>query len=249
MKKETSWEESAFSYHRKVGEKGHEYHQKVILPRLLPLLDLKKDSSLLDLGCGQGVLSRNLPKIDFYWGLDASFSLIQEAKKLNQKSNHKFSVQNLSEKFCLPRKFSHLCFLLSLQNMEEPFEIVKRSSSFLQKKGKAVFVLNHPCFRIPRQSSWGFDEKKKLQYRRIDSYLSFLSVPIQMQPGKNPSKKSYSFHFSLQDLMKSLKQGSLVIEDLQEWPSHKISTGKKARIENRARKEIPLFLAISTLHF
>ncbi len=247
MKKDTSWENSAFSYHKKVGQKGHEYHQKVILPPLLSMLALDKESSLLDLGCGQGILSRHIPKIASYVGLDASPSLIKQAINLSREKTHTFLVQDLSKKISLDRKFSHACFLLSLQNMASPLQILEKVAPFIEKAGKIVFVLNHPCFRIPRQSSWGYDERKKLQYRRIDSYLSFLEVPIQMEPGKDPSKQSISFHFSLQDFMQALKQSGFFIEDMKELCSHKESVGKKGKVENRARKEFPLFLAVSAI--
>jgi hypothetical protein len=37
----------------------------------------------------------------------------------------------------------------------------------------------------------------------------------------------------------------LLIDSIEEWPSHKSSTsGPKAAAENAARKEIPMFLAI-----
>jgi hypothetical protein len=35
-----------------------------------------------------------------------------------------------------------------------------------------VLLLTHPCFRVPRQSGWGWDEQRKLQYRRVDRYLT-----------------------------------------------------------------------------
>jgi len=39
----------------------------------------------------------------------------------------------------------------------------------------------------------------------------------------------------------------MVISDLEEWTSDKVSAGKSARAENRARSEFPLFLAIKAV--
>jgi len=41
-----------------------------------------------------------------------------------------------------------------------------------------------------------------------------------------------------------LKEAGFVIEMLDEWCSDKQSTGSKAKMENRSRDEIPMFLAI-----
>jgi len=39
----------------------------------------------------------------------------------------------------------------------------------------------------------------------------------------------------------------MVIANLEEWTSDKVSFGKSARSENRARREFPLFLAIKAV--
>ena len=88
-KRKSSWEGSHKWYNKIVSEEGHYYHQKVILPALLKLIDLKKTKSLLDLGCGQGVLARALPKTIEYTGIDLSPSLIKSAENLSQNKNKK----------------------------------------------------------------------------------------------------------------------------------------------------------------
>lgn len=249
MKKSTSWQSSAKWYEKSVGEKGHFYHQRVIFPKLLPLLDLKPESSLLDLGCGQGVLSRKIPESCNYLGIDSSPSFIAFAKKQAHSKKHCFLEADLSKPVSFSPTFSHSCFLLSLQNMGPPEIPLQNACKHLKPGGKLVLVLNHPCFRIPRQSSWGIDPASQIQYRRIDSYLTFQKIPIQMEPGKNPNKVTYSFHFSLSELSQILSKNHLLMEQIQEWVSPKISQGKQAKRENRARKEIPLFLALSALYF
>jgi ubiquinone/menaquinone biosynthesis C-methylase UbiE len=239
----TSWEGSHSWYDKTVGEKGHEYHQQLVLPGVLKLLNLQEGDSLLDLACGQGVLARNIPKKVGYLGVDASFSLIKEAKK---KSGHNFIMADLTE----PLKadtFSHAAIILALQNIEKPEIVLQNAADHLVTGGKCVIVLNHPCFRIPRQSSWGIDGTKKLQYRRVDRYMSDLKIPIQMHPGQEKSPTTWSFHTPLSKLMHHLHTAGFVIEILEEWCSGKKSTGAMARMENRARDEFPLFMAILTV--
>lgn len=237
----TSWESSHKWYDALVGDKGHYYHEHVILPNALRLLALKTGDSLLDLGCGQGILSRHLPPGVKYTGVDASPSLVQQAKK---RSPHSFTVGDL----CKPLNFSgfsHAAMILVLQNVEGYEQAIASGASALKSGGKFLIVLNHPCFRIPRQSAWGVDEGKKLQYRRVDLYMSPLKIPIQTHPGsQEPSPQTWSFHHPLSHYVAALAKAGCVIEDLQEWTSDKKSSGPKARMENRSREEFPLFLAI-----
>ena len=85
-KETTSWEGVSQWYNQAVGKTGHYYHENVILPKLLTLFDIKKDStgSLLDLACGQGILSRHIPASFEYVGVDISPSLIASAKQQNK---------------------------------------------------------------------------------------------------------------------------------------------------------------------
>jgi len=41
-----------------------------------------------------------------------------------------------------------------------------------------------------------------------------------------------------------LKTNGLIVQDLEEWRSEKKSVGKWAKMEDRAREEFPLFLAV-----
>ena len=201
-------------------------------------------SSLLDLGCGQGVLARHLPKGVDYVGIDASKALIQKAQKMTP--GQKFFAADASLPLPLEKKtFDRVSFILSLQNMEKGKEAIFIAASHLARGGKMLFVLNHPCFRIPRQSSWGIDEKKKLQYRRIESYKTAQKIPIQTAPSqKEKSATTYSYHHPLSEIVLWLQNGKLVIENLEEWYSDKKSEGPKSKMEDRARGEIPLFLCL-----
>lgn len=241
---ETSWENSHSWYDKTVGEKGHYYHQSVIFPKTLNLLKLKKGDKLLDLACGQGVLARQLPHQVGYLGVDASQSLVKQAKGYSH--SHAFLLGDVTKEIKTPEKdFSHATIILALQNIEKPDLVLKNAHLLLKPQGKLLIVLNHPCFRIPRQSSWGVDEPKKLQYRRIDRYLSPLKIPIQTHPGKqHASQETWSFHHPLSDYTRWLQEAGFTIELIEEWVSDKTSTGGHAKMENRSRAEFPLFLAI-----
>jgi len=228
----TSWEESNSWYDSIVGEKGHYYHQTVIFPNALRMLKLNAKTSLLDIGCGNGVLQKHLPKGVEYTGLDIA------------KREHLIQADATKPLPIEKKDFDIACFILSLQNMDPGQDAIKHAAQHLKPRGKMLLVLNHPCFRIPRQSAWGVDEQAKLQYRRINRYLSPLKIPIQTHPSKQSSETTWSFHHPLSTYVHWLKTNGLIVQDLEEWRSDKQSVGKWAKMEDRAREEFPLFLAV-----
>ena len=243
MNKDTSWKQVGKWYDEIVSKEGHTYHQEIIFPALKGWHLFKKGDAILDLGCGQGVLARQIPKGIEYVGIDAANPLIHKAREY---SDHIFIVGDVTKPLKIDKKdFSHAFLILALQNMKEGEKAIKNGASHLKKGGKLTLILNHPCYRIPRQSSWGIDEQKKLQYRRIDRYLSPLEIPIQMHPSQmEKSEKTFSYHHPISTYVKWMTDEGLSITKMEEWRSHKVSTGKYAKMENRSREEFPLFLAL-----
>ena len=246
---DTSWEAIAHDYHEAVDCEGHFYHKQVILPNLLPKFRFSPTSSLVDIGCGQGILEKHVPQTLSYLGIDLSPSLVRFAKKSASSRSHCFLHHDMTKP--LPttyhNRFSDAVAILSLQNMESPEQAISHTAKLLAPQGRLFIVLNHPCFRIPRLSSWLYDEPKKLLSRKIDRYLSPLAIPIVAHPGEKYSETTYSFHFPLSYWTKALSDNHFLIENIEEWISPKNSSGKRARAENLCRKEFPLFLFISAL--
>lgn len=242
----SSWQPVHQWYNELVGEKGHYYHQNVILPRVKELLNVTDSDAVLDLACGQGVLARQLPEGTEYYGVDVARSLIESAQDQSENPRHHFAVADLTRPTFPVEKndFTHAAIILALQNIKRPDQVFKHAASHLKTGGKFLVVLNHPAFRIPRQSSWGIDESKKTQYRRIDRYLSQMEIPIQAHPGQAKSSVTWSYHFPLSDYMNGLVDAGFVITRFEEWNSDKTSQGKAAKMENRSRSEIPMFAAI-----
>jgi len=243
-----SWEPVENWYRKSVGEEGHYYHQHVVLPGVMKLLDLnsEKSPSLLDIACGQGVLARRLPKNVEYTGIDIAPSLIKAAQSLDKNSNHHYFVYDVMKPFSLDKtNFTHAAIVLAIQNMENPEPVFINAAKHLAKGGRLVIAMNHPCFRIPRQSSWKVDEVQKVQYRRIDCYSTPLKVPIQAHPGQGgKSVVTWSYHYPLELYVKWLMHSGFVIELIEEWHSDKSSEGRAAKMENKSRLEFPLFMAI-----
>ncbi|MDD4937592.1 MAG: class I SAM-dependent methyltransferase [Candidatus Shapirobacteria bacterium] len=245
----TSWEKSSQWYKKIVGDDGHYFHQKIILPKIKTMIDFSEIKSVLDLACGQGVFERQLDSRIIYAGIDISKSFIEEAKQKRKSLNHDFAVVDASKDLPIKKNnFDLVTIILALQNIKDINGVFKNANKHLKSGGKFLMVLNHPIFRIPRQSSWGEDKNSKTQYRRIDRYMSSLEIPISTNPGKQEkSELTWSFHNPLSKYSELLLKNGFLIEKIEEWISDKKSTGGKAKMENRSRDEIPLFMAIMAI--
>lgn len=246
MKRQTSWQPVNKWYKDITRDKGHYYHQHVVIPGLLKLLRLHQHDSLLDLACGTGVLARAIPKDVPYAGIDIAKGLIEEAKKQDKNSKHTYTIGDITKPLNLPaQEFSHATCVLALQNVEHFQGVFQNAAKYLQKDGVFIIVINHPMFRIPRQTSWGIDDQSKLQYRKINRYLSPLSIPITAHPGnEKKSPVTWSFHQPLSTYINGLHEAGFSLTQMEEWSSDKESEGKMKKMEDRARNEIPLFMTL-----
>lgn len=242
---DTSWQKVGGWYNKLVGEKGHYYHEHVVMPKVLGLMNLKGTESILDLACGQGILSRQIPEKNIYVGVDLAEEMIVTAKGLDKNPNHEYMTGDITKELNLTQKFDWVTIILALQNLENPFGAIKNASNLLKDKGKLLLVINHPCFRIPKNSDWQTDRTKGIQYRKIGSYMSPLKIPIESSPfDKKNNQITWSYHNPLSVYSKMLTDNGLVIENIEEWVSDKKSTGPMAKVEDKARREFPLFMVI-----
>ncbi|MDP6476824.1 MAG: class I SAM-dependent methyltransferase [Nitrospinaceae bacterium] len=244
--KPTLWDQASRWYDSLVGMSGSDYHRTILMPGVLRMLELKAGRCVLDLACGQGVLSRYLLQKKLKpEGLDSSEQLLRMARSRSEKSIP-YHLGNAGDTAILEgKKFDGVACILAVQNMENIESVLKNVARWLKPSGKFVMVLTHPCFRIPRQSNWGWDGDKKTGYRRIDRYANEMEIPILTPPFVDKDNFTMTYHRPLQSYFSALLKAGLCVDSMEEWVSDKESEpGKRSRGENRARKEIPLFMAI-----
>lgn len=247
--KDTSWQGVSGWYKNLVGEKGSYYHQHMVIPGVNALLASENFNSLLDLGCGQGVFARAIKQNISYVGVDLARDLLKFAQDSDKNNQHTYIHADISQDLKLEKKdFDAAVCILALQNTNTPEKVILNAAQHLRKGGRFVLVINHPCFRIPRQSSWGIDEKQNVQYRKIVSYMTAAKIPVAAHPSKGTkSPVTWSIHEPLSATSQHLYNAGFLIEKIEEWVSDKKSEGGVAARENRSRKEIPLFMAISAI--
>lgn len=249
-KEHTDWNRVAGWYDDLVGEHGSEFHREVVLPGVTKLLAPTPRQKILDAACGQGVLCRLLAQRDTeVTGIDAAAELIRAARERGPAAI-RYEVADARDLSFLPAdSFDAAVCVLAIQNINPLAPVFAGIARALKPAGRVVMVMMHPCFRGPKESSWGWDAARKLQYRRVDRYLVPRKAPIVAHPGKrDDTTYTWTFHRPIEMYVKALRNAHLLIDAIEEWPSHKTSTsGPRAAAENTARKEIPMFMAIRAL--
>jgi SAM-dependent methyltransferase len=268
--KPTHWGDVADWYDALVGDDGSEYHQHVVIPGVLRLLGIQREKAdapltILDLACGQGVLSRKLAAAGCtVVGLDAAAPLIAAARRRNdaERLPIRYDVADATRLLVdgnrlaaglEPGTFDAITLVLAIQNMTPLSPVWQACKAALKPGGSLILVMMHPCFRVPRKSDWAWQDAGSggvgAQGRVVYEYLSSTKVEIQTHPGLAAHGKDASttphFHRPLQAYVNTLGNAGLLVDHLEEWVSHKTSQpGPKKAALDRARKEIPMFLAV-----
>ncbi len=248
----TDWNGVANWYDDLVGHDGSEFHREVVLPGTLRLLAAAQGDRVLDVACGQGVLCRALAGVGVEaTGVDSATDLIRAARDRQATAPQgqpavTYQVGDARDLSFVPAgAFAAAACVLAVQNIHPLGGLLAGMARAVRPGGRVVLVMMHPCFRPPKASGWGWDDRAGVQFRRVDHYLLPRKVPIVTHPGSAPDQYTWSFHKPVGAYVRALRNAGLLVDAMEEWPSHKKSTsGPRAAAENVAREEIPMFMAI-----
>jgi len=255
LKDDEGWEHVAGWYDQLVSERRSDHHDEVVHPGVLRLLETKAGERILDVACGQGELCRLIASQRLEGGeaavvgVDASPTLIEAARERSPE-HLTFEVgdaQSLDENL---GEFDGACCVLALMNIDDLDGALRSVTARLRPGGRLVAVVMHPAFRVTGASDWDYDDRgaTPTQYRRVGAYLSDRSDEIVMNPGavSDGAKPvvTTTHHRSIGRYVRSCGRAGLLVDSVEEWASTRQSEpGPRAEAENRARREIPLFLA------
>jgi ubiquinone/menaquinone biosynthesis C-methylase UbiE len=246
---EPSWARVATWYDGWVGDRGSAYHRQLAIPAVMDLLQPHPGEDVLDIGGGQGVLAPYLVDAGAsVTVVDASAKLVAAAKRRHARlkgarflagdARRLIAVAGIEE-----ASFDAAVFMLSIQDMDPLDDVLRSVDWVLRPTARVVLLMTHPAFRQPRHSGWGFDEGRKLTYRRIDAYLGEMAVPMKSLGGGLPTR---SFHRPISTYVNALAEIGFATDAMLEIPDLPPDRrpGKAARGDERANAEIPIFLGL-----
>lgn len=256
--REQGWDHVAGWYDNLIADRGSDHHQRVILPGIMRLLDLQPGEKVLDVACGQGVVSEHIvheADVESVLGVDVSEKLIVAA---NQRATQRtsYAVHDAEQLELLQTElapFDAGVCVMALMNIDNLDAVMQGVKAQLRPGGRFVCVISHPAFRVMGGSAWGWahDERtaRPAQFRRIDQYMNPSNSHIVMNPGEVAQGKAaittVTHNRPMSAYINAAGKSGLVLSRCEEWVSDRQSeAGPRANAENRARREIPMFMAL-----
>ena len=252
VRTDEGWSHVAAWYDDLLEHRGSDHHDEVIYPGVMSLLgEGVRGGRVLDLACGQGAFGRELLRSAFapyeVVGVDAAEPLVQLARGVASESE-RYEVGDASALGDLDLgPFDAATCILALMNIEDLEGVASGVADSLRPGGRFVAVVLHPAFRIPRSSSWAWQDPPGVQFRRIDRYMGEHAVAIRMNPGEQDAEaiETVTHHRPSGGYVGAFAEAGRVLTAMEEWTSTRISEpGPRAEEENRMRSEIPMFLAL-----
>jgi len=215
------WEELSDWYDQKQGETGDLWHRALIDPTLLRLIGDPRGKDILDLGCGNGYLSRRLARQGGrITALDSSLRMIRNARSHDSKNSLKITYVHAeaSKLVSIEEESFDLVFAnMSLMDIQDGKGAINEVARVLKKGGRFVASICHPCFDNGSNSGWLLEKGMygTTTYRRIRAYRKPFK---ERTPWKSPGKNRYtmSFHRPLQWYAGVLHSSGLAITALEE---------------------------------
>jgi 2-polyprenyl-3-methyl-5-hydroxy-6-metoxy-1,4-benzoquinol methylase len=112
---------------------------------------LSSTASILDVGCGNGVISRHLGRFGFnVTGIDVSDKAIKKAQSLNNFSNVKFVKKGAEELIAEGAKYDAIICSEVLEHLSNPDALLHVLNKSLSRNGKLIITV--PNGKGPRES-------------------------------------------------------------------------------------------------
>jgi SAM-dependent methyltransferase len=207
MRSEDLWERNATWWQESFTQGRDPEYEDQILPMAESYL--LGATRVLDLGCGEGQLSRRIarPGVGVV-GLDPSRFQVNAA---NERGGAGYARARAQDIPCADATFDAVVMCLALEHID-PFEpVFHEVARVLVAGGRFILFLSHPLLQAP-DSGWVVDEERGEHHWRIGPYLEDHVAVDEVAPGVE-----FSFvHRPLSRYVHAMGQAGLLIDDMAE---------------------------------
>jgi ubiquinone/menaquinone biosynthesis C-methylase UbiE len=205
---EVLWEQNARWWQRTFTRGADPEYEAQILP--LVARHLEGATRVLDIGCGEGQVSRRLAESGAHIvGIDPTLAQVREAHA--RGDGPQYARARAEALPCRAGAFDAVVLCLALEHVDAFAVVFEEVARVLTPGGRFVLVLAHPFLQAPG-SGWVESENADEHFWRIGAYLGDQVEVTEIEPGV-----SLRFvHRPLSRYMHAMGQAGLLIDDMEE---------------------------------
>ena len=147
------WNQKARFWDALHGDFGNTFHQRLVEPSVLQLLELKAGEAVLDVGCGNGAFVRRLAESGaLVTAFDFSEELIRRARARGAEASAAvdFRVIDGTDEAAMlalgAERFDAITCTMALMDMPTIDPLFRAAARLLRKGGRFIFSTQHPAF-------------------------------------------------------------------------------------------------------
>ena len=197
-------------------EDGDPFHQYLVFPGMLELVDCQAGTKILDLACGNGTLARRFAALDGkVLGTDISETFIEQAKARSSK-DIRYQVLDATsttelEALAKQEQFDVVVCSMALHDLPTITPLIDSLKLLLTQAGKFVFSVPHPCFNMGEVELNFFSDEPSL---KRCNYINPMHLEMKSKPGQPVNQ--HCFHRPLMNLFCQFFNADMSLDALLE---------------------------------
>ena len=220
------WNQKARFWDQLHGDAGNCFHRRLVEPSILQLLELRPGEAVLDIGCGNGALTRRLAQLGGeITAIDYSDGMLDTARArgTGPTDNIEYRLVDATDVDALLGlglgRFDAIVCSMALMDIPIVAPIFDASSRLLRPDGRFVFATMHPAFNSNNPI---FIHEKEDRDGTVSDYFGvkireYLNVPPVLGSGA-PGEPAphYYYHRTLSELLGEAFAAGFILDALLE---------------------------------
>ena len=219
------WDQKAAFWDERMGE-GNDFHRLLVSPAVERLLNVQPGETVLEIACGNGVLSRRLAHLGaFVLATDFSAVFLQRARARTSQQTDRLDYQLLDatreEQIVAlgKHRFDAAVCNMAIMDMAQIDPLMRGLGQVVKPEGRFVFSLTHPCFNHAGMAFCA--EENTIDGKNVTTLSIKVTQYLHLRPQKSVGMVGeptphYTFDRPLHILLSACFRAGFVLDGLEE---------------------------------